>query len=286
MEFVKKIMLFQSLVVFFFWRWLFLYLKNKFQEEFLLEFHFSKILSRPKGKVQNEWEPGRLWFFGIWCGWGSFPSWARPFWRPFWRISFSRLRGVIFQNPDTKRYGHQQNLGIISWVFFPTETPQVTNTTCGDNEGNHKEIRKPTHLFSHSERASSASAPASAEPMVNKMASYVYTRYKWPENIPRLTGVISPRVRRGVTNGFWDQISRTHIKSSHFLVGFSIRDDEPQHSSQGNAGFHMIFTRLWMTGHTTPKGYPLPVSQLKALKCWEENSSFLHCDQPFVLTKT
>ena len=41
MEVVKKSMLFQSLVVFFFFRrWLCLCLKNKFQEEFLLEFHF------------------------------------------------------------------------------------------------------------------------------------------------------------------------------------------------------------------------------------------------------
>lgn len=127
-------------------------------------------------------EPGRFWFFGIRCGCGSFPSWAIP----FWRMTHPGSPGVV---PNKilmpKRYCHQQNLGIISCFFFPTEIPPVTKTTCGDNEGNlptlktTKKIRKParaSRTFSHirKELLLHLHQPSPSRSF-EKMTSYVYT---------------------------------------------------------------------------------------------------------------
>lgn len=191
MEVVKKSMLFQSLVVFFFFGDGSVYVSKinfrrsfywSFISTFLTSCVLSKIPSRPKGKVQNEWEPGRLWFFGIWCGWGSFPSWAIPFWRPkgefhpagsnhdtlvksgSWR-SFIKI--LIPKDTATKRtLESSPGFSQQKYVTIPQLAKRIFREPAHHQKPPRKFGNPPEqaqafwHLFSHSERASSASAPA------------------------------------------------------------------------------------------------------------------------------
>lgn len=160
-------------------------------------------------------EPGRFWFFGIRCGCGSFPSWAIPFWRISSRIQSwptcqkwllaGRLSKSWYPKilPPTEPWNHL--LG-----FFPTEIPPVTKPTCEDNEGNllpryHPPVPKTTRAsrtFSHIQKELLLHLhQPSRSRSFEKMASPVYTRYKWMTWKYSTAGLkISPRVRRGVTD--------------------------------------------------------------------------------------
>ena len=105
---------------------------------------------------------------------------------PFLENDSSRIPGSRSQqNPDAQKILPPTEPWNHLLLFFPTEIPPVTKTTCGDNEGNlptlktTKKIRKParaSRTFSHirKELLLHLHQPSPSRSF-EKMTSYVYT---------------------------------------------------------------------------------------------------------------
>ena len=237
--------------------------------------------------------PGRLWFFGIWCGWGPFPSWAISFWRPFWRIS-SRIQswptcqkwllaGHLSKSwypkilPPTEPWNHL--LGFFPNRTFPPEPPNqlakiMKGTYCPGTIPQYQkppELRAPFLTFRKSFFCICTSLLGSPEPSrsFEKMARYTVLVSMNDLKINGWLRLFHPE-RRGATTrpNFWD----THA-SNHPIFWGDVQSEMMNHNTHPKempdfTWYSHAFG--WLDTQLTPKGYPLPVFQLKAWKCWEE----------------